>query len=488
MMTGCTGSTVLMREPQPSDSLYTAEAAMKIYDYNPERALIIIDSAEIVGNVTHDRALFLRAKVFTMSLELMHLDSAKMICQSLMQSDYVKNDDNRESVLDMLVAISRRTQDFEQWLKWSTEKSEFCRKRGDEVEALRTDAEIGVILAYLNREEEGLQKLDDVIAKLDGVRKFNEMDACIIALRRKVDVLQQFERFGEIIPIANKIIEKTNDFEQHRDEYHDGSFREPRAANVPDYCEFYRVKAYAYLARSYAETDDIKNARYYLDLFEKSKYGQTFDGRMMISPTWFKLGDYDKMNAIYDEVEKYLGADTISDTYSTILHHRAEAAKAKGEYVKAYDYMKRNAELNQLINNQLQESEAHEYAARYRAQEQQIEIERQTMQNRMQNIIILAMFIALLVSVFFYNYTVYQKHKLAARNTALVRLIDERAGLNSLKNDSRVSEACKMLSEKPEMSVSAVAKAVGLPVQSLQKLFREQYGMGLTEYRMSHKK
>ena len=493
MMTGCTGNTVLMREPQPSDSLYTEKAAMKIYDYNPERALLIIDSAEIVGNVTHDRASFLRARVFTMSPESMNFDSAQKICQSLMQSDYIKDDDNRESVLDLLVTISRRKQDFEQWLQWSTQKADFCRERGDEVEALRTEAEVGVILAYLGREEEGLQKLDDVIKQLDGVRKFNEMDACIIALRRKVDVLQLFERFAEIIPIANKIIEKTNDFEQHRDEYHDGSFREPSAANVPDYCEFYRVKAFAYLARSYAETDDVKNARYYLDFFENSKYGKSFDGRMMISLTWFKLGDYDKMNAVYDDYEKKQDGDTISETYSTILYHRAVAANERGEYIKAYDYMKRNAELNQLINSQLQESKAQEYAARYRAQEQQMEIERNAIQNRMQNIIIVTLFVALVLIIFIYNRTVFQKRKLVEKNAALVRLIDERTKQDLMpktsedKENKKLFEVCRMLREQPDMAISAIAKKVGMTVGNMNKIFHEQYSMSPTEYRKSHK-
>lgn len=482
IMISCTGGTTMKREPHLSDTLYTAKAAMDIYDYNPKRALIIIDSAEIVGNMTHDRASYYRAKIFTMTFEGIHLDSAQKICMSLMHSDYIKNTENHESVLDLLVAISRRKQDFEQWLQWSTEKAEFCRKYGNEVEALRTEAEIGVILAYLGRQDEGLQKLDDVIEELDGIKKFSEMDACIIALRRKVDVLQQFGQYEEIIPVAEKIIEITDDYEQHSSDYSDGSYREPTAANVSDYCSFYRVKAYAYLARAYAETNDIANARYYLKLFEESRYSQTFDGRMMISTTWCKLGDYDKMLAIYDEAESYLNGDTINETYSTILHNRAIAAEARGRYRQAYEYIKRDAELNQILNNEIQKSKAHEYAARYRAQEQQMEIDRQAIQNRFLNYILLVLLVAMMIIIFLYNHTVYQKQKLAARNVVLVRLIDEQSHVE------RISEACKMIREQPDMTIPEVAKAVGLTPRNLEKLFRDQYGMSLTEYKMLHKK
>ena len=211
----CTNNNKLYHELRRSDTLYTAKAAMDVYDYNPTRALLIIDSAEIVGNMSRDLASYYRAKVFTMTFEGMHLDSAQKICMSLMHSDYVKNSDNLEEVLDLLVSISRRKQDFEQWLKWSTEKANLCRDNGNVVEALRTEAEIGVILAYLGRQDEGLQKLDYVISELDGTRRFNEMDACIIALRRKVDVLQQFGLYEEIIPVSQKIIEKVDDYEQN---------------------------------------------------------------------------------------------------------------------------------------------------------------------------------------------------------------------------------------------------------------------------------
>lgn len=492
----CTQNNKLYHEPHRSDTLYTAKAAMEIYDYNPTRALLIIDSAEIVGNMSHDRASYYRAKVFTMTFEGLHLDSAQKICLSLMHSDYVKNADDQEEVLDLLVSICRRKQDFEQWLSWSTEKANFCRNNGNVVEALRTEAEIGVILAYLGRQDEGLKKLDYVINELDGTRRFNEMDACIIALRRKVDVLQQFGLYEEIIPVSQRIIDKIDDYEQNHEDYHDGSYREPKAANVPDYCGFYRVKAFAYLARAYAETDDIKNAHYYLRLFESSRYGQTFDGRMMISSTWCKLGDYDKMLAIYDEVEAYMKGDTINETYSQILFNRAVAAEASGQYHLAYKYIKRHSELRNLLNNDLQESKAHDYAARYRAQEQQMEIERQTLLNRMQNIIIVLMFVALLVIVFLYNNSVFQKKKLTEKNAALVKFIDERTKQNVISDDIKedyenekcLLEACRLLRENPDMKVADVAKKVGLTPRNLQKLFRERYTMSLTEYRLSHKK
>ena len=226
-------------EPQPGDTIYTEKAAMAIYGDNPERALTILDSAVIVGNLDADLAQMLRAKVLSRSTAELHFDEALKICEDLMQSDFVDNPANRENVLDLLITITRRRGDNEQWIRWSTEKVELCRQQGDETEALRTEAEIGFSLAKLGEEERGIAKINGVIGALDEQRHFNEMDACIIALKRKINLLDILGRPESIIPLAQRIIEKIDDYRAHRDEYADGSFRMPPSdEQFYSYCNF----------------------------------------------------------------------------------------------------------------------------------------------------------------------------------------------------------------------------------------------------------
>ena len=443
MTVGCTGSGPLSkvsegkgRVPQPTDSLYTEQAAMDVYGTQPERALMIIDSAEMVGNLTKNRASLLRAKVLCLTCGEERLDTARQICETLLQDNFVKDEPAyREPVLDLLVTISRKKHDNEQWLRWATEKADFCRQQGNETEALRTEAEIGIILTHLGRQDEGMAKLDDVIHRLDGTRKFNETDACIIALKRKINVLQEEGCYAEIVAPAKRIVEKVNDYEQHPDDHHDGSYREPDDADVPGYCAFYRSQAYGFLANAFANTGNHADARHYLTLFEQSPYGQTFDGRKMIAPTWCKLGDFDKMLAVYDEMERRMGADTIGFDYAAILHDRAEAAYALGaansqfsivndQLKKAYDYMSRHAALSQALNDSLHASEAHMYAARYHAQEQQLLIEREQAKSARKNIyiwsfvIISLLAIAIAAILFFRNREIKRKNRILAQQIA----------------------------------------------------------------------
>ena len=81
-----------------------------------------------------------------------------------------------------------------------------------------------------------------------GVKEFNKLDASIIALKRKAEVCNEKALYGDAIPAAQHMLDLLDDYEQHHDDYHDGSIREPADEERPFYIDFYRGKAYAYLA------------------------------------------------------------------------------------------------------------------------------------------------------------------------------------------------------------------------------------------------
>ena len=85
---------------------------MDIYGTQPERALQIIDSAELLGNLTAIKADYLRALVYSRLIESMQYDSAILIAERLMENDKVlANDALKEDVLEVLLNA---------WLQWRT--------------------------------------------------------------------------------------------------------------------------------------------------------------------------------------------------------------------------------------------------------------------------------------------------------------------------------------------------------------------------------
>lgn len=433
-------------ESQPGDTIYTSDAALAVFDRNPERALIILDSAVIVGNMDADLAKMLRAKVLCQSTTDLHFEEALKICEALMESDFVDNPTNRENVLDLLITITRRRGDNEQWIRWSTEKVELCRQQGDETEALRTEAEIGFSLAKLGEEERGIAKINGVIGALDEQRHFNEMDACIIALKRKINLLDILGRPESVIPLAQRIIEKIDDYRAHRDEYADGSFRMPPSdEQFYSYCNFYTAQAYGFLAKAYADMGQDDTARHYLSSFEESDYGKTFSGRMMASNTWVVLGDYDKMLAIYDIAETRLGTDTINLDFSTMLHNRAIAAEAAGDYQTATDFWHRYISIKENLDRKQHEGQAYHYAARYKLQEERMNTEREQAKAKHNKSLALAGFILVLLSIGFIIRLLIQSHAINRKNRVLTEQMME--SVKHKKQESQNSQLQTPLSK-----------------------------------------
>ena len=557
MLLGCTGGGSSDsgggRVAQPSDTLYTQETAMEAYAFDPDRALLIIDSAEIVGNMSAVDADVLRAKVYSWTCEEMNYDTAILIGERLMQhKTVVENADLQEDVLEILLNACRLRKDYEQALHWATVLGGLCLSRGETTEALRIDAEIGTLLIRIGQQEEGFSKLDSVVGQLEGKRKFNEMDAMIIALKRKAEICIEKERFADVIPVARHMLDLLDDFEHHAESFHDGTVREPSEDDRPEYIDFYRGKAYGYLSAAYAKSGESAKAREFLALYDQTFAGHSLTGRFMIAPTLRKLGEYDRVLAVYDEVEQQLGTDTLNANYVEILRGRAEILDAQGLRDASKAYWKRYAVLDKQLTENMLQGKAHLYAVRFQVSEQQREIERKTAHIRASQRIILAVVWVLLITIAFSVYTIYQKRKLAEKNVAMVKLIDAMEKQNQLQacqvenyeeefvlfsqmesriraehlyaeqgvqrdeisevlgmkretinyllnkfaggisipvylNNIRLSEACRLLREQPEATVSYVADQVGLSLRNLQRLFREQYGMSPSEYRLSLK-
>jgi len=266
---GCTGENNDSKKyaRQPKDTVHTAEKAMAVFEYDPVRALEIVDSAVIVGNLPDWWADFYRARIYssTQVPELLDSmlhgvkgkgtagDTARVIAERLLCHDSIKVSLARQQdVLEVLAYTARQQNDTLGWLQRSRELVEVCHGQRAQTEALRNEAEVGAALCFLGKETEGMAQIDSVIALLD-VKKFNELDAMLIVLKRKVMVLAERGHYAEMLPPARQMLERLSDYEQHSDRYHDSSYREPKdSTDRQDYIEFYRSKAQKYIAAAYA--------------------------------------------------------------------------------------------------------------------------------------------------------------------------------------------------------------------------------------------
>ena len=414
--------------PNLGDTPYQVDSVLVAYGYHPNRALVMLDSALLLGNINEYRAKFIRAKIYSKSLLKQRQDSAILICEQLLQHDSVIHaPQERENILDLLMITSRTKVDFEGYVKWATQKAEVCRLQGEETEQWRTEAEIGMVMAHLGQPEEGMEKIDEAIRQLDEPGSIDRMDAFIIAVKRKITVLNDQGRYAEVIPLAQRILDRLEHYEQHASAYAEDSYRLSWSDSPADrdrYIDFSRAQANGFLAGAYAMTGDAAHARECLACFDQSGYGHSLGGRRMIIPAQMALGMYDEAMATSDEVAYRMGRDTINDDYAVILRDRAVVARAKGHVGEAYNLMNRHANLVKVLSDSLHASEAHDYAARYHAQEQELKIQEAEAASRMKSIIIgviVLLFIIASVISFYYR---RQRQIISEKNRALVRMIN----------------------------------------------------------------
>ena len=407
---------------------YQEDSVLVAYGYHPNRALILLDSALLLGNINDYRGQFIRAKIYSKSLLKQRQDSAILICEQLLHHDSVVNAPHeQENIFDLLMITSRTKTDFEGYIKWATQKVEVCRLQGEETEQWRTEAEIGMVMAHLGQPEEGVVKIDEAIRQLDAPGSIDRMDAFIIAVKRKITVLNEQGRYVEVIPLAQRILDRLDHYEQHAMDYAEDSYRLSWSDSPADrdrYIDFSRAQANGFLAGAYAMTGDIAHAREYLARFDQSGYGHSFSARRMIIPTQMALGMYDEAMATSDEIAYRMGYDTINADYAVILRDRAIVARAKGRLVEAYDLMKRHANLAKVLSDSLHASEAHDYAARYHAKEQELKIQEAETASRIKSIIIGVIILLLIIAGVVSFYYRRQRQIISEKNRALVRMIN----------------------------------------------------------------
>lgn len=408
------------------DTLYTEKAALDVYGKNPHRALLIIDSALLVGNIDEDRATFLKAKVFSLSTFEKNLDTARQMLEGLMVSDFVDVPQNRQDVLDLLVTVARIRSDNVSLIRWATEKSSFCRQHDLDTEASRTEAEIAVALYIMGDVEKSLSRLNGIIASLDNRRHFNEMDACIIALKRKITLLEDLERWDEIIPLANRINQKIKDFSENTDDYADGSVRMPPDKNkLHGYCDFYTTEAYAYIATAYAELGKLDSARHYLKLFKNGDYSRASSVNLMVASVYRCLGDYNTLLSVYEDVVADMGNDTLNSTYASMLYSHVLAAEARGNIGLANHYLHRYNTFNQQLTKNQLASRAFEYATRFHLKEEKLKAEKEQHRAEINKRISITLALFILIVIALCVWLLVQHRTIKRKNHALLEEISE---------------------------------------------------------------
>lgn len=427
----CSRNTHVQHTLAQKDTVYTPEAAMLIHASQPRRALAMIDSAVIVGNASPFLADFMRAKTYADSQLDPQKDTAVALCLALLQSDSTKTTtkagiDNRTNVLEILTRVYRGKGDYSEWLTYAKELSDLEHSYGNETDALRMDAEVGLILSSLGWREEGMEKLDNAINALKGHKSVDKLDAFIVSTKRKMSLLDSENDFENVIPLARSVLSELDRYELDPSSYAEDSYRLPQTDNRQRWVNWYRAQALGLIANAFAlkKPSEPDSARYYINQYRELEYSRLFNGRWLALPSAAALGEWDEVTAVTDMAVARMPGDTLSRDYARAIFYRAQALKARGKMAEAYRLMSKYAELNTKLNADLIKSAANDMVASFKGRAQELELQKARNQARTNRAVLMTVLFLFLVSAAFTVWFRIQRTKIKEKNKALVRMID----------------------------------------------------------------
>ena len=416
------------------------------------RATEVIDSADAAGWLTPYNAEMMRLRV--LEREDANMPEVQQRYEKLLEQDLTPG--QQAEVLEKLTYISRCRRNDENTLKYGMQYMDACRQAGNGVKQWSTQAEMGSVMVRLGRTEEGLAMIDEALQALDGVKQFAYMDACILAMKSYIRTLNDLNRYGEVIPVGERLVAKLQDFAAHPEVYDDGSVRMPNDARRPGYVDFYTGQAYAFIAYAYASMGQKDEARRYSRLFDTTKYSTTYNGRKQMASVWQMTGEYERMSAVYDEMAAAMGADSVNYDYAVMLFNRAMVAQKQGKGAQSANYWRRYAAMQKQLNEKERIAAAQEAAARYHEQERQYELEMERAKIEKKWLIDIVLVALILLLSAFAAYITYQFFAIRRKDAILSREITDsinyRAKYLQLKRQPQMNAEKKDKESIPDLA------------------------------------
>lgn len=438
-MMGCTGNGGANREPQGADTIYTEAKAMSIHRTEPERALVMIDSAVIVGNITPSRGEYLKAVTQYGGMDNKPL--ARQMCLDLLEAPSLSGRAGGETAdsatlqqtYRLLTSIEYSSGDFPAVIRYATEASRLAHALDMPGEAGAMEGYIAQAMAQTGRTDEGVERLKDVIGELRQVNTFQVSKDYQSTSKKLLHILIDYERFDEAIPVCEAMLERLDELENHPERFSDLQ----DSGTPADYLDFARGQTLAFLTVAYARLatahadDPALHAQYLAKGLEtetkvfQTKWSQSTDCDKMMIDAYHHLGQFDRFDQTAERLETYWKerGDTINYSYFIGLELRSRDSEMRGRYADALRYYQRAFDVHDSLDYRNQRDQLAELATVYHLQEEQLARQQAEADARFFRWITAAIVIALIIALAFAVYFFYKRRETLRKNRLLYEQI-----------------------------------------------------------------
>lgn len=390
-----------------------------------EKAYSIIENAHSNGQINNGQRSYLRAVVVFKDHE--RFDSVITLCQPLVDMPEVKEDNILlYRIYALMATAAEGCGNYADMIQYATKTERLAKILGKIDKQQEMTGTVGYGMVLLGRTKEGMGMINKGLDNLRGRTEWNCRNSYIILSKIKIAALDEMDDFEEILPVCQDIINNLTDMVT----YPEKITKMPKewANNKGVFSkavDFYRTQALAYMTYSYAKTNQDDKAKETLKEFYKTDYANSLDAKRIIVEALGELEMYDRMLAIYDEIDKNNGADTISHAYSEELQYKARAASAVGDKELARRFLRRTIALNDTLHKRIDQEQMARMLSLYKVHEEKQKADKAASETKMLLIIIIALGTITLTTVILAMRILHQSKKMKEKNKSIVGIIDK---------------------------------------------------------------
>jgi AraC-like DNA-binding protein len=434
VLAACTGNVgSSQHDVSGNDTLYTEGKAMSIYRSEPERAMAIIDSGIIVGNITPGRGKYLKAVTQYGGTE--DLSGARQMCLELVEER--PDSETLQQTYQLLTLIEYSFSNLPAVILYATEASRRAHDLDMPIEVSKMEGYIAQAMSQTGRTSEGIDRLRTTIANLRQMDSFASVTAYHNTSKKLLHILLDNERYADMVPICESMLERIGELAQHPESFTGMA----EGFDPAEFIDFARGQSNAFLTVAYARQYEaamtpptevtpavraqlLKKARMAEEEVMRTKWSQSLDCDRMMTSAYPHLGEFDRFDAAMARLDAGR-TDTINVNYVISLELRSKAAEMRGQIEEAYQYLIRAINIQDSIDYLNQRDQINELATVYHLQEEQLARQQAEADARFFRWLTIAIIVILVLAIGFAAYFFYKRRETVEKNKALVRMIDE---------------------------------------------------------------
>lgn len=425
----------------------------------PDRSLMLLDSATIVGNLTPQRAEYLKAIVIYSAKD--EPDSCIAMCQRLIDDEAWEQLPDTDDVVQFQVDLYRLMANAAQATGNVMGVTRYCGagirlahgvddQKGSEADML---ARMGLVLCEMGQYQEGLDTLHRAQSMLQKDSSWSGLIAYLNTNKKlyyAYDLTNRFEDAkAEIFKTLTRLDNLRVDINTIAD-VPEGILKE--SAALEEFIAFNESSFQSYLVNIYAKQHQPDSVQYWLDRLRANPQGDDASTTWMVIGPLIELGEYDEAQSRIDELKQMLRNDTISDTYIQLLRHELRMSLLSGRTQDADRQTQHIFGLCDSLVRHSMQSVVAQTTTQLQLQDEQ-QLREQAEQKLLLSIIALVSLLALVISITAY----FLIRRLRARHNALEIALDKtqeeldkaHEELDIIK-ETRAEEEAKSMQMSPE--------------------------------------